>query len=167
MARLWGTGMRVTGRSQCPNPWLLGVGGLDIVSEKEATGVLFQEQTAIMQGYDQRGSISVCRGLGGRDRQMGWLRAVVVLAALFGLFVARSVPTTFASASSTHSVVYFHSSHDQRPRFDNLGSQWSIPITTFAETPPPSVHAGVSLATALVVPFRKNGTHHTRPPPRS
>lgn len=118
-----------------------------------------------MQGRGLHNSISACwkRGLW----QIVWVQTLIVAAAASGLLVARSVPTEFATAATTHSVVSLHSSHDQRPRFDNAGSQWSIPIATFAGTPPASERDGANPSTALVVPYRIKGAHYTRPPPIS
>jgi hypothetical protein len=93
-----------------------------------------------------------------------WMRVVVVSSAMTGLLVARSGPLRLSSVSSGHSIVT-HLSHDQRPRFENGGSQWSIPIATFVGIPPRTVHAGVSLATALDASFRTEGAHYNRPPP--
>jgi hypothetical protein len=106
------------------------------------------------------------RTLSGVVQPPMWIRMVVVFAALSGLLVARSAPTRLSGAFSGHTAVT-HSSHDQRPRFDNGGSQWSVPIATFGETDPPTVRSGVSLATALDVPFHTEGAQYNRPPPRS
>ncbi|MGC2451128.1 MAG: hypothetical protein WA477_26020 [Candidatus Sulfotelmatobacter sp.] len=90
----------------------------------------------------------------------------VVSSALAGLLVARSGPLRLSALPSGHSAVT-HLSHDQRPRFDNTGSQWSIPIASFVGTPPLAIHAGVILARALDDPFRTEGAHYNRPPPCS
>lgn len=94
-----------------------------------------------------------------------WIRIAVVFAALSGLLIARSAPPRLSGGSSGHTAVT-HATHDQRPRFDNGGSQWSVPITTFAGTTPPTVRSGVSLATALDPSFHTEGARYNRPPPR-
>lgn len=96
----------------------------------------------------------------------GWIRVAVVSCALTGLLVARSVPPRLSPGPLRHSAVT-HLTHDQRPRFDNSGSQWSIPIANFVGTPPPAIHTGISLATALDASFRAEGAHYNRPPPCS
>lgn len=101
----------------------------------------------------------------GAGRPPMWIRVAVVFAALSGLLVARSAPPRLSGGSSGHSAVT-HASHDQRPRFDTGWSQWSVPIATFAGTPPPTIRSRVSLATALDVPFYTEGAQHNRPPPR-
>ena len=104
------------------------------------------------------------RTLSGAGRAPMWIRMVVVFAALSGLLVARSTPTRLSSAFSGHTAVT-HASQDQRPRFDNSGSQWSVPIAAFAGTAPPTIRSNVSLATALGVPFHMEGAQYNRPPP--
>src|SRR5579863_1380066 len=96
----------------------------------------------------------------GIDGVQGTFRIIVACAAVCGLFVARSVPTEFSLTSSSHAVSTLHSAHDQRPRFSNERSSWSVPIGTFVEEPPPSVHAGVSLAAAVIDLFPTKGAHH-------
>jgi hypothetical protein len=105
------------------------------------------------------------RTLLGAVRPLIWIRVVIVFAALSGLLVARSVPPRLSGGSLGHSAVT-HASHDQRPRFDNGWSQWSVPIATFVGTPPPALRSRVSLSTALDVPFHTEGAQHNRPPPR-
>ncbi len=95
-----------------------------------------------------------------------WIRVAVVSSALAGLLVARSGPLRLSALPSGHSAVT-HLSHDQRPRFDNTGSQWSIPIASFVGTPPLAIQAGIILAKALDDPFRTEGAHYNRPPPCS
>jgi len=94
-----------------------------------------------------------------------WVRVAVVSCALAGLLVARSGPLRLSTPSAHSAVTHF--SHDQRPRFDNSGSQWSIPIATFVGSPPAAFHTAVSLATALDASFRTEGAQYNRPPPCS
>jgi hypothetical protein len=99
--------------------------------------------------------------------QIAWAQTLIVGVALAGLLVARSFPTEFPSAPRAHTVIGVHSTHDQRPRFDTAGWQFSIPIARFAGIPPASEHDGASFATALAVPCLISGSQYTRPPPVS
>ncbi len=118
-----------------------------------------------MQGRGLHNSILACRKSG--IWKIVWVQTLVVAAAVSGLLVARSVPTEFGSAATAQSVVSVHSTHDQRPRFDTAGSQWSIPIAVFAGIPPSNEYDGANLATTLIVPHSIDGAQYTRPPPIS
>lgn len=137
-----------------------------IVDRKPASnGVSFGNVGEGMTEAQNRLRISR-RAFLGVMRPRVWIRVAVVSSALAGLLVPRSGPLRLLALSSGHSAVT-HLSHDQRPRFDNTGSQWSIPIASFVGTPPVAIHAGVSLATALDEPLRTEGAHYNRPPPCS
>lgn len=93
-----------------------------------------------------------------------WTRALLALLAVSALFVARSLPTDFSSVPNEKSAYAAHA-HDQRPRFDNEGSKWSVPITSSVEAPRPTFAA---LLIAAIVPHAQwvtKGAHCTRPPP--
>jgi hypothetical protein len=92
-------------------------------------------------------------------------RALVVCLALSAVLVARNVPPHFPAKASTHSTLNATSHHDQRPRFDHIGSQWSSPGEAFLFAPP-AEHSPAFDLTAVVVPtFLVKGFHYNRPPP--
>lgn len=98
--------------------------------------------------------------------------AVIGLAALFGLLVARDIPPEFPKAAppqhSATSAVSFISavlSHDQRPRFDCSGLQWSAPINAFLPFPPAETSSHLTSPSQIFPGLHVKGLHFNRPPP--
>jgi hypothetical protein len=100
------------------------------------------------------------------------LYAVVGIISLFALFVARSVPTQFPnvaplerSATSQTSLVSAISSHDQRPRFDCGGLQWSARVYAFLPFPPSETSNHLTSPSQIFPALHAKGPHFNRPPP--
>jgi hypothetical protein len=100
------------------------------------------------------------------DRSRRFPRALVICAAASALLLARNSSPQFRDTSSIHTV-RADAHHDQRPRFDDIGSRYCAANTTFVLSPPTEVHAHLTLATALLFSFPTKGAHYTRPPPLS
>jgi hypothetical protein len=94
-----------------------------------------------------------------------WTRALLALLAVSAVFVARSLPTNFPSVPTVRSIQAAHASHDQRPRFDNEDSQWTVPVTSSVQAPLPTLTASVIPGVPPDVPWVAKGAHCTRPPP--
>jgi len=95
------------------------------------------------------------------------VRTVVTFTALFAVLAARNVLPDFGEASGVHSTISAHSHHDQRPRFDHTGSQWSAPADRFLPTPPLAESAHLTPAPQLFSALQTKGFHYNRPPPIS
>jgi hypothetical protein len=94
-------------------------------------------------------------------------RALVICLISSAVLVARNVPVHFPATASSHSSLSAVSHHDQRPRFDHMGSQWSSPGEAFLFVPP-AEHSSVLRLTSVIVPsFLVKGFHYNRPPPLS
>lgn len=92
--------------------------------------------------------------------------ATLVALALFAVLTARNVPPVFAATPFLHSTIQAVSSHDQRPRFEYDGTQWSIPAGDF-QLIRPSVELVHSATITQFFPIlRTKGSHYNRPPPR-
>jgi hypothetical protein len=96
--------------------------------------------------------------------------AVIGIAALFALLVARSIPPDFLQVVSLEhsngvSLISGVSSHDQRPRFDCDGLQWSTPVNEFLPFPPAEISSHLMSRTQMFVVFHVKGFHFNRPPP--
>jgi hypothetical protein len=98
------------------------------------------------------------------DQRVNVARALVVCAAAFALFLARSSSPQFADPLSAHTIKA-DAHHDQRPRFDNSTPRYSPATWAFAIAPPNETHARLSLATVLFFSFATKGIHYNRPPP--
>lgn len=100
------------------------------------------------------------------------LRATLAVVGLFGLLAARNVPPEFPRTSPPPAATNADShqsraSHDQRPRFDNDGSQWSAPVSDFRPAPPAAESAHLVPAAPLFYTLQAKGLHYNRPPPVS
>lgn len=100
------------------------------------------------------------------------LYAVIGVVALFALFVARSVPPEFPnvaplqrSATTNVSLVSAVSSHDQRPRFDCSGLQWSAQVNSFLPFPPSETSSHLTSPSQIFPALHVKGPHFNRPPP--
>jgi len=98
--------------------------------------------------------------------------AVIGMAAIFALLVARSIPPEFPklaslqhSATSGSSFVVAVSSHDQRLRFDCNGSQWSAPVNGLLPFPPTETSNNRTSPSQIFPTVHVKGSHFTRPPP--
>ena len=98
--------------------------------------------------------------------------AIIGIIALFALFVARSVSTQFPnvaplerSATSNTALVSVISSHDQRPRFDCSGLQWSAPVNVFLPFPPSETSNHLTSPSRIFPALHVKGPHFNRPPP--
>jgi hypothetical protein len=109
-----------------------------------------------------------------RSGRRGTIRihAIVAFSALVALLVARNIPPDFHQAvslqySSVASVFSISavSSHDQRPRFDCNGSQWSAPAASFLPFPPAAVSVHSACTSHLFPNRNTKGFHYNRPPP--
>jgi len=94
-----------------------------------------------------------------------WMRVALASIALFAVLVTRNVPPDFPKAPAVHSAISASSHHDQRPRFDNSGSQWSTPATSFRPTPPTAESAHLTPTPQLFSTLQTKGFHYNRPPP--
>lgn len=98
--------------------------------------------------------------------------AVVGIAALFALLVARNIPPEFPkvapqqhSATNSVSLISAVSSHDQRPRFDCNGLLWSAPVNGFLSFPPAETSKHLTSPSQIFPAVHIKGSHFTRPPP--
>ena len=98
--------------------------------------------------------------------------AVIGIAALFALLVARNVPPEFPriapsqhSTTSSVSLVTAASSHDQRPRFDCTGLQWSSPVNGFLPFPPAATSSHLTPPSQICPALHPKGPYCNRPPP--
>lgn len=87
--------------------------------------------------------------------------------ALLAVLAARNVLPQFPKAPGDHSALSADSHHDQRPRFDHTGSQWSVPSDGFLSVPPTAESAHLTLAPQLFSALQTKGFHYNRPPPIS
>ena len=102
------------------------------------------------------------------NRDVRWIRMIPALTAVFVLLVARHVPPEFPKTPSHHhSAVSAISKHDQRPRFDSVGSQWSTPVRGFLPFPPSAEATHAAPASQLWSALQTKGYHYNRPPPAS
>jgi hypothetical protein len=95
------------------------------------------------------------------------IRAVLASVALLAIFAAREVPTDFPHATDLASTSSADTHHDQRPRFDNSGSQWSAPAAIFVPFPPSAESAHLTFAPKFPSTLQTKGFHFNRPPPIS
>lgn len=100
------------------------------------------------------------------------LCAALVLVGLFAFLTARLAPPEFPRTSSSTAAInadsnHGGSKHNQRPRFDNDGSQWIAPVRNFH--PIPSARETTQLATSVEIYYKlqTKGFHYNRPPPVS
>ena len=97
--------------------------------------------------------------------------AVLGTAVLFALLVARNVPPEFPKtaslqhSSTSNSLISALSSHDQRPRFDCSGSQWSAPVKGFLPFPPAEALSHLTSPSQIFPALPVKGPHFNRPPP--
>jgi RNA polymerase sigma-70 factor, ECF subfamily len=104
-----------------------------------------------------------------RDSSHGTIliRALLASAALLAILAARDVPPNFPQALGVHSTISADSLHDQRPRFDNCGSDCSAPADSFLPVPPTAESSHVTPAPQLLSTLQTKGFHFNRPPPIS
>jgi hypothetical protein len=102
------------------------------------------------------------------------IHAILAVAAVFGLLVARNVPPEFREGQSLRhssircaSTLSTASNHDQRPRFDFNGLGWSVPVEEFLPFPPTSFSAHLTSISQLFPALHTKGFHYNRPPPLS
>jgi len=103
------------------------------------------------------------------------VRAAFALAGFCGLIgalvVARSVPPEFEKLASARTTISSseqgRSPHDQRPRFDNNGTQWIAPVSNFHQIPPQAGSAHLTPVVLLFYGRQAKGFHYNRPPPVS
>jgi hypothetical protein len=98
------------------------------------------------------------------------VRAILGLAGLLALLVARSVPPHFPATPTlqTTAIAAAHDAplkHDQRPRFDNNESQWSAPVQSFQPSPPVAESPHIASIPGLFCTLQSRGFHYNRPPP--
>lgn len=91
--------------------------------------------------------------------------AVIALAAVLGVIVARSVPPEFPSTPGLSSSVHAVSSHPQRPRFNCSGSEWSMLASTAGLLPPNAESAIGPAIGASFCALQTKGFRYNRPPP--
>jgi hypothetical protein len=96
-----------------------------------------------------------------------WARIVLACVALAAVLVARHIPPDFPAEPSIHSAVNANSHHDQRPRFNNNGLQWSTPADVFLPAPPVAESADLASAAEPLPRLKTKGFHYNRPPPLS
>lgn len=100
----------------------------------------------------------------GSDRTIS-IRVILASVALLAVLAARNVPPDFVKAPSVHSQISAGSHHDQRPRFDRDGPQWSAPIASFLLVPLAVESAHLGPAPQLASALQTKGFHYNRPPP--
>jgi hypothetical protein len=96
-----------------------------------------------------------------------WVRALLAPTALLALLVARNSLPDFPRAPSVHSAVSVVSHHDQRPRFDYHGSQWSAPADRFLPLPPVAESFHLASLPQLFSKLQNKRVRYNRPPPLS
>jgi len=97
-----------------------------------------------------------------------WVQTFVASIALFALLVIRNAPPDFPKPSSLHHCsINAVSSHDQRPRFNAGGLEWSAPVSHFLSFPPAAESARLTPVSQLSSPLQTKGFHYNRPPPAS
>jgi len=101
------------------------------------------------------------------DRGAFWVRALLVSVALSSVLVARNVPPRFPRTLGVHSAISPDAHHDQRPRFDNNGSQWGTVADSFLPAPPVVESAPLTPLPHLFTTLQSKGFHFNRPPPVS
>jgi hypothetical protein len=94
-----------------------------------------------------------------------WVRTVLALVAFFSVLAARNVLPCFPTLLNSHSALSADSHHDQRPRFDNTGSQWSTPAGLFLPAPPAAEAEPLTPQPQLFSALQTKGRHFNRPPP--
>ena len=103
-----------------------------------------------------------------RRREAISTQAFLAFAALFALLVIRTAPPDFPRPPSLHhSSVNAVSSHDERPRFDSGGLQWSAPVGHFLPFPPAADYGHLNPVPQLWSALQSKGFHYNRPPPAS
>jgi hypothetical protein len=103
-----------------------------------------------------------------RGREAIWTQTFLALAALVALLVFRTAPPDFPNPPSLHHSSFNSvSSHDQRPRFDSGGLQWSAPVSHFLPFPPAAGSAHLTPVPQLWSALQSKGFHYNRPPPAS
>jgi len=102
-----------------------------------------------------------------RSDRHGAIWAAVAFAALLSVLAARNVLPDFPETPGAHSTISADSHHDQRPRFDHTGSQWSAPADWFLPTPPVAESTHLTPAPQLFSALQTKGFHYNRPPPIS
>jgi len=103
-----------------------------------------------------------------RRREAVWSQALLAFAAVFALLLIRTAPPDFPKLPSVHHTsINAVSSHDQRPRFDSDGLQWSAPVGHFLPLPPAAECAHLTPVTRLWSALQTKGFHYNRPPPVS
>jgi hypothetical protein len=100
------------------------------------------------------------------------VRATLVLFGLFVFLAARNVPPEFTRPCSLHAAIYADwnhhgSKHDQRPRFDNDGPQWSAPVGSVLLVPPTGESTQFAVGAEALCTRQAKGFHYNRPPPAS
>jgi hypothetical protein len=94
-----------------------------------------------------------------------WLRTVLGSLALFAVLASRNVAPDFSKASCVHPAVSDDSHHDQRPRFDDIGSKWNGPSSACQLLPPAGERAHLTPTPQLFSTLQMRGFHYNRPPP--
>jgi len=98
-------------------------------------------------------------------RRTVWVRALLASAAFFSVLAARNVPPHFPGLLDSHSTFSADSHHDQRPRFDNSGSQWSTPAELVLLAPPAADAEHLIPQPQSFSAHHSKGPHFNRPPP--
>jgi hypothetical protein len=117
--------------------------------------LIFNKQVALMSPeWDLR-----------RGRFGSFARALLVVSGALALFATRTYPPRFSTPASNHSKVSAVSHHDQRPRFDRDGSQWSALTEKVQIAPVNEESAHTRPAPRVSWTWQAEGIHYNRPPP--
>lgn len=100
------------------------------------------------------------------------IHAILAVAGLFAVLVARNVPPDFPSLGTlqqssvnTLSTISAVSSHDQRPRFDCNGLHWTVPTRQYLPFPPTAKTSHLNSPSEIFPAVSIKGDHYNRPPP--
>ena len=94
-----------------------------------------------------------------------WIRVVLASVVLIATLAARNVATHFPQAQGLHFTISADTHHDQRPRFESSGSEWSAPGNDSLPVPPAAESVHLALASRPFSTLQTKGLHYNRPPP--
>jgi hypothetical protein len=102
----------------------------------------------------------------GSDKQLRVLRRLLIgSAALVAVLIARNILPEFPKSPSIQCVVSIIAHHDQRPRFDHHGPEWSAVSQISAIFPSVAEPVTAALHPQLLSTVQTKGFHYNRPPP--
>jgi hypothetical protein len=92
-------------------------------------------------------------------------RTLLVSVVLSTILIATNFPPQFPVRGPKQGTVSATSHPDQRPRFEDNGSQWSAPAETFLPAPQATKSGDLEVNSCRFSTLYDKGFHHNRPPP--